>query len=94
MTNHHRSGVTQTFSSPTTLIAEVKGHTSDAGVAVDIGYGQLLRRMAEIDGGQHRYALVVPATLRTLAERVPEAARRRLGIELWLVGEDGQIEQL
>jgi hypothetical protein len=78
----------------TTLIAEVKGHTKSAGAAVDIGYGQLLRRMAEIDGGLYRYALVVPATLRTLAERVPEAARRRLGIELWVVAQDGKVEQL
>jgi hypothetical protein len=78
----------------TTLIAEVKGHTKSAGAAVDIGYGQLLRRMADIDGGLHRYALVVPATLRKHAERVPEAARRRLGIELWVVAEDGGMTQL
>lgn len=78
----------------TTLIAEVKGHTKSAGAAIDIGYGQLLRRMAEIDDGRHRYALVVPVTLRALADRVPEAVRRRLGIELWVVAEDGKVEQL
>lgn len=39
------------------LIAEVKGHTKSAGAAVDIGYGQLLRRMTpERDHGE--YALV------------------------------------
>ena len=72
------------------IVAELKGHTSSPGLDVDTGYGQLLRRM---DPGQTgvRYALVVPATLRTHVTRVHQDVRGRLGVELFVVDDDGAV---
>lgn len=73
------------------LIAEVKGHTKSVGAALDIGYGQLLRRMGL---GEHRYALVVPSSLERLAQRVGPDVRARFGIELYLVDIDGSVRAI
>lgn len=75
------------------LLVEVKGHTKSAGAAVDIGYGQLLRRMDPLQATA-RYVLALPDSLRWHAERVPETVRRRVGIELFLVAEDGEVTVL
>jgi len=75
------------------LIAEVKGHTKSAGAAIDIGYGQILRRMNS-SGSPRRYALVVPDSLRFHASRVDAAVRERIGIEVFLVDESGNVESL
>lgn len=75
------------------LIAEVKGHTKSAGAALDIGYGQLLRRM-DFDQNDHRYVLVVPSTLQWHAERVLAATRKRLGIEVFIVSEGGEVSAI
>lgn len=73
------------------LVAEVKGHTKSAGAALDIGYGQLLRRMdLEL---QHRYALVVPSSLEWHAQRVRPAVRALFRIELFLVDTDGAVQK-
>lgn len=75
------------------LIAEVKGHTKSAGTAIDIGYGQLLRRMnPELDAP--RYVLVVPDSLAMLVGRVHGEVRAKVGIEVFLVGEDGAVREL
>ncbi len=70
------------------LLAEVKGVTKDSGTSADIMFGQLLRRMDDVDGPT-RYAVVVPESLRHVVERVPTAVRERLGLELWLVPDQG-----
>ena len=75
-----------------TLIAEIKGHTKSPGAAMDIGYGQLLRRMKS-DHDRHTYAIVAPKTLEFHAERVECAVRRTLGIDLYLIDEDGAVEK-
>jgi len=74
------------------LVAEVKRHTKSAGAAIDIGYGQLLRRI-DLSASNRRHALVVPASLRWHAERVPTTVRERLGIELFLVDENWAVTQ-
>lgn len=73
-----------------TLLAEVKGHTKSPEVALDIGYGQLLRRM-NVGEPQQRYALVVPISLEKHANRVPRGVRARLGIELYFVDAEGAV---
>lgn len=75
------------------LIGEVKGHTSAPGTDLDIAYGQLLRRMTSPDPAT-RYAVVVPTSVATHAERVPAAVRRLLRIDLYIVSEDGGVEQV
>lgn len=73
-----------------TLIAEVKGHMTnpgDNGVSVDILFGQLLRRMSSAPA---RYAVFVPESLFSVVDRVSAAVRTRLGIEVWLVPEEGE----
>lgn len=74
------------------LVAEVKGHTSSEGTTLDIGYGQLLRRM-DLESGPCRYVLVVPS-IAQLALRVRRSVRARLGIELVQVTPDGEVEPL
>ena len=71
------------------IIAEVKGHTSEPGTDVDTLYGQLLRKMAP-DHADTLFALVVPESLRRWVDRVPEEARAKLGIEVWLVPDVGE----
>ena len=72
------------------IVAELKGHTSSPGLDVDTGYGQLLRRM-DPEQASVRYALVVPATLRKHVTRVCQGVRERLGVELYVVDDDGAI---
>ena len=73
------------------LVAEVKGTTSSSGLDVDTAYGQLLRRMRERPEIV-RYALVVPESARRSAPRVPDDVRRRLGIDVWVVDDVGNIQ--
>jgi hypothetical protein len=75
------------------LVAEVKGHTSDAGTDLDIGYGQLLRRMTDANADA-TFVLAVPESLRTAAARVPARVRDAVGIEVWLVPDVGPIHPL
>lgn len=75
------------------LIAEVKGHTKSAGTAVDIGYGQLLRRMTP-ERAHAEYALVVPETLVWHVERVHAETRNRCGINVYLVNDLGSVRKL
>ncbi|WP_193510169.1 hypothetical protein [Cryobacterium sp. BB736] len=75
------------------IVAELKGHTKSAGTAIDIGYGQLIRRMtAEREFA--RFALVVPETLATHVERVSADVRIKLGIEVYLVDAHGGVRGL
>lgn len=72
------------------LVVEAKGFTRDAGVNLDVGYGQLLRRMT--GDPATTYALVVAATVVRFAQRVPSEVRSRLGIALYTVDFNGQVE--
>lgn len=74
-----------------TLLVEVKGCTSSAGLDVDTAYGQLLRRMRPGVDNQ-RYALVVPSSVRKAAERVRPEIRANLKIDLYVVADDGAVE--
>jgi hypothetical protein len=72
------------------LVVEAKGFTRDAGIDLDTGYGQLLRRMrGEPDT---TYALVVAKTVVRFAQRVPSEVRRQLGIALYAVDTNGNVE--
>jgi predicted RNA methylase len=75
------------------LVAELKGHTKSAGTAMDIGYGQLLRRMNPDHKAWH-YALVVPETLRWHVERVRADVRASVGITVFLVDQNDQVHVL
>lgn len=75
------------------IIAEVKGHTSDAGTDLDTGYGQLLRRMTDANADA-TFVLAIPESLRAAAARVPARARRKLGVEVWLVPDVGPVHPL
>lgn len=72
-----------------TLIAEAKGTTTAAGLDVDTGYGQLLRRMRDDDSTF--YALVVPRGAIRAALRVPDPVLARLRISVFSVDDDGII---
>jgi hypothetical protein len=55
-----------------TVYAEVKGRAGpDTGTALDILYGQLLRRMDGEDTPGFRHAVVVPEEAVAKAQRVP-----------------------
>jgi hypothetical protein len=73
-----------------TLLAEVKGHTKSPGTAVDIGFGQLLRRM-DFDRLDERYCLVVPASLETFITRIAPSVFARAGIEVFVVSPQGDV---
>lgn len=75
------------------FVAELKGHTKSAGTAIDIGYGQLIRRMT-VERVSARFALVVPETLARYVERVHTEVRTKLGIEVYLVDPNGVVRQL
>ncbi|MEU1536227.1 hypothetical protein [Streptomyces fagopyri] len=75
------------------LIGEIKGKNKEKGAAVDIGYGQLLRRMTS-ESPSIRYALAVPPSLVWHAHRVPAHIRRLLRIELYEVAHDGQVREI
>ena len=93
--SHARAGyddpdLVAVHSSAGMLIAEVKGDLGDDnGTSLDIGYGQLLRRMREAPGA--RYALVVATKALKAALRVPEHVRARLGVEIFVVDLDGHV---
>ena len=71
------------------LAAEVKGTTTSAGLDVDTGYGQLLRRM--VDDDHTRYGLVVPEAMAAAALRVPKAVRGKLGVTVFIVDDFGRV---
>lgn len=74
------------------LVVQAKGFSRDAGADLDIGYGQLLRRMkGEPDTV---YALVVAATVVRFAQRVPSEVRSKLGISLYTVDRDGKVDHV
>ena len=76
-----------------TLYAEAKGRAgADTGTALDILYGQLLRRMEHEDAPGVRYAVVVPDVAVVSAQRVPSWVRARLRIDLYEVTEDNQVK--
>ena len=71
------------------LVAESKGVTKDTGTDVDTLYGQILRRMEDPAAA---YALVVPeGNVLESALRVEEWVRRRLGLTIYSVAEDGAV---
>jgi hypothetical protein len=74
------------------LIVEAKGHGTDPGAEVDIGYGQLLRRMTE-ENEDARFALVVPEAVLRAVVRVTEEVRDRLRIEVYLVDDFGRVRR-
>jgi hypothetical protein len=77
------------------LFAEVKGNTrSRPGAGVDSMYGQLLRRMAAEDTAEagRSYAVVVPTGSIAAALRVRRRVRDLLGIAVYSVTQDGQVE--
>jgi hypothetical protein len=72
------------------LVVEAKGFSRDAGADLDSGYGRLLRRMkGEPDTA---YALVVAKTVVRFAQRVPPEVRSGLGISLYTVDANGNVE--
>lgn len=75
-----------------TIYAEVKGRAGpDTGTALDILYGQLLRRMEHENAPGVRYAVVVPGDAVTKAQRVPAWLRARLRIDLYSVSELDEV---
>ena len=77
----------------TVLIAEVKGETKkeNAGVDVDVLYGQILRRMKSDHAEGTRYALVVPEMLIPALERVDHSIRAKLNLEVFIVKPTGEV---
>jgi hypothetical protein len=65
---------------------------ADNGTNVDIGYGQILRRMT--DDPSVQYALVIPEVATRAAQRVSTSVRTRLGIELYVVDSTGGVQKL
>lgn len=76
-----------------TLYAEAKGDTKAIGLDVDTLYGQLLRRSPSV-GGSTTLGVVVPESARAKALRVSPLNRSQLGIVVFLVAEDGSIEEV
>ncbi|MEX1263189.1 MAG: DUF5677 domain-containing protein [Actinomycetota bacterium] len=77
------------------LFAEVKGNTkARPGAGVDSMYGQLLRRMAAEERAEkgRSYAVVVPTRSIAAALRVRRRVRDLLGIAVYSVTDDGQVE--
>lgn len=75
---------------PERLLAEAKGDTTSRGLDVDTLYGQLLRRIEP--NRETRYGVVVRPACRPHALRVPERVRAALGIDVYVVGADGDVE--
>ncbi len=74
------------------VYAEVKGRAGpDTGTALDILYGQLLRRMKAEDVPGVRYAVVVPDDAVTKAQRVPPWVRARLRVDVYAVTEHDMV---
>ena len=77
------------------LWAEAKGHTGEStGTDVDTMYGQILRRMPITDDRNARFAVVVPTRARAAALRVPSPVRSLLRIDVYVIDDDGQVEQV
>lgn len=74
-----------------TLYAEVKGHTAAAGTDADTMYGQVLRRMTDVDDLHARFAVVVPTSAVQYALRVPARVRQLLRLEVFTVDVDGHV---
>lgn len=72
-----------------TLVAEAKGATTSAGLDVDTGFGQLLRRMRDDDSTA--YAIVVPRGAVRAALRVPEHVLVKLNTSVFSVDDDGTV---
>ena len=75
------------------LYAEAKGDTKAPGLDVDTLYGQLLRRSSRVEGST-TLGVVVPVSARAKALRVRAEIRSRLGIVVFVVAEDGAIEEI
>jgi hypothetical protein len=79
------------------LVVEAKGAAgSSSGTAIDILYGQLLRRMIEEDDPSTRYGAVVRDDPQGVSAvlRVPMWVRDRLRIDVYAVGTDGLTRRL
>ncbi len=72
------------------LYVEAKGHTTSPGLDVDTLYGQLLRRMKP-EEAKARYAVVVPTSVLTAAQRVSPAVQQALCIDLFTVDDTGRV---
>ncbi|SRR5664280_127039 len=76
------------------ILAEAKGRTVAVGLDVDTMFGQLLRRMPqECPGPDTRFAVVVPAEASAAVERVPGWVRDQLGIDVYVVNQDGSVAE-
>jgi hypothetical protein len=74
------------------IFAEAKGRTAAVGLDVDTMFGQLLRRMPqERPKPGTRFAVVVPKEAAVGVERVPRWVREELGIDLYVVSNDGSV---
>jgi hypothetical protein len=73
------------------LFVEVKGRTAAIGTDVDTMYGQILRRMPLAEDPTARFAVVVPARAEQAALRVSPRVRALLGIEVFVVHDDGTV---
>lgn len=75
-----------------TMYCEAKGRTTEVGLDVDTLYGQLLRRMKDVAEPGDLYAVVVPSEAEVAALRVPARVRESLGIRVFVVTADNEIE--
>lgn len=75
-----------------TMYCEAKGRTTEVGLDVDTLYGQLLRRMKDVAEPGDLYAVVVPSEAEVAALRVPARVRESLGIRVFLVTADNEVE--
>lgn len=74
-----------------TLYGEAKGRVSDFGTDLDILYGQLLRRMSDLDDC---FAVVVPTAGINAALRVPATVREHLNIHVYEVTDDDTVHHV
>lgn len=72
-----------------TLYADAKGWASPPGGDTDALYGQLLRRMLEVDDPHTRFAVVVPTPVERHALRVPGRVRRLLRVDVFVDDDEG-----
>lgn len=76
------------------VFAEAKGRTAAQGLDVDTMYGQILRRMPSPMPPNARFGVVVPASARHHALRVPQEIRDALKIDVYVVADDGSVEMV
>ena len=74
------------------LYAEANARTASVGLDVDTLYGQLLHRMSPEALGVAIFAGVVRDTTVAAAERLPSRIRATLGIHLFGVAENGEMD--